>query len=62
MTYMPSTQSGVSDSDQSPEISQAFLHDEAKAKKHMKKLAKMLKRDVYLSYRKCVKYGVVTTV
>lgn len=24
------------------------------------KLAKMLKRDVYLSYRKCVKYGVVT--
>ena len=25
------------------------------------KLAKMLKRDVYLSYRKCVKYGVVTT-
>jgi ATP-dependent protease ClpP protease subunit len=24
------------------------------------KLAKMLKRDVYLSYRKCVKYGVVS--
>lgn len=44
MTYMPSTQSGVSDTDQSPEISQSFLDDEAKAKKHMKKLAKMLKK------------------
>lgn len=44
MTYMPSTQSGVSDSDQSPEISQAFLDEEAKAKKHMKKLAALLKK------------------
>ena len=44
MTYMPSTQSGVSDTDQSPDISQEFLDEEKKSKKHMKKLAKLLKK------------------
>ena len=61
MTYMPSTQSGVSDSDQSPTISAAFLDDEAKSKKHMKKLAKLLKKsskaqdalDAKVSIRAC---------
>jgi len=44
MTYMPSTQSGVSDTDRSPDISQEFLDEEKKSKKHMKKLAKLLKK------------------
>ena len=44
MTYMPSTQSGVSADDQSPSIPAAFLDDEEKAKKRMKKLAKLLKK------------------
>jgi len=44
MTYMPSTQSGVSDQDQSPTLSKEFLDDEEKSKKHMKKLAKLLKK------------------
>ena len=44
MTYMPSTHSGVSDTDQSPDISQEFLDEEKKSKKHMKKLAKLLKK------------------
>jgi hypothetical protein len=44
MTYMPSTQSGVSAQDQSPEISGKFLADEERSKKHMKKLAKLLKK------------------
>jgi len=44
MTYMPSTQSGVSDQDQSPDLPQTFLDDEAKSKKHMKQLLKMLKK------------------
>jgi hypothetical protein len=44
MTYMPSSQSGVSDQDQSPDLSPEFLDEEAKSKKHMKKLAKLLKK------------------
>lgn len=44
MTYMPSTQSGVSDQDQSPDLPQTFLDDEAKSKKNMQKLLKMLKK------------------
>jgi hypothetical protein len=43
MTYMPSTQSGVSAADQSPDLPVSFLDDEDKSKKRMKKLAKMLK-------------------
>ena len=44
MTYTPSTQSGVSDKDQSPDLPASFLDDEKKSKKRMKKLAKLLKR------------------
>lgn len=44
MTYMPSTQSGVSATDQSPDLPMAFLDEEAKSKRHMKKLAKLLKK------------------
>jgi len=44
MTYMPSTQSGVSAADQSPDLPRAFLDDEAKSHKRMKKLAKLLKK------------------
>lgn len=44
MTYMPSTQSGVSDEDQSPTLSKEFLDDEARSKRRMKKLAKLLKK------------------
>jgi hypothetical protein len=44
MTYMPSTQSGVSDQDQSPDLPQSFLDGEARSKRRMKKLAKLLKK------------------
>jgi len=44
MTYMPSTQSGVSATDKSPSIGNEFLKDEAQSKRHMKKLAKLLKK------------------
>ena len=44
MTYMPSTQSGVSDQDQSPTLSKEFLDDEDRSKRRMKKLAKLLKK------------------
>jgi hypothetical protein len=44
MTYMPSTQSGVSDEDQSPTLSKEFLDDEDKSKRRMKKLAKLLRK------------------
>ena len=44
MTYMPSTQSGVSDEDQSPSLSKEFLDDEDKSKRRMKKLAKLLRK------------------
>jgi hypothetical protein len=44
MTYMPSTQSGVSAEDQSPTLSKEFLDDEARSKRRMKKLAKLLKK------------------
>lgn len=58
MTYMPSTQSGVSDEDQSPTLSKEFLDDEDKSKRRMKKLAKLLRKsakkqdllDVEVSY------------
>jgi len=43
MTYMPSTQSGVSSTDQ-PIATGNFLKDESKSKRHMKKLAKLLKK------------------
>jgi hypothetical protein len=44
MTYMPSTQSGVSDEDQSPTLSKEFLDDEARSQRRMKKLAGLLKK------------------
>lgn len=44
MTYVPSTRSGVSVQDQSPEISGKFLADEERSKKRMKTLAKLLKK------------------
>jgi hypothetical protein len=44
MTYMPSTQSGVSDQDQSPDLPKAFIDDEAKSERHMKSLKKLLKK------------------
>ena len=44
MTYTPSTQTGVSDKDQSPAIPTGFLDDEKKSKKRMKRLAKLLKK------------------
>ena len=44
LQYIPSTQSGVSDQDQSPDLPQTFLDDEAKSKKNMQKLLKMLKK------------------
>jgi hypothetical protein len=44
ITYMPSTQSGVSGTDQSPDLPVAFLDDEARSKKKMKKLLKLLRK------------------
>jgi len=44
MTYMPSTSSGVSAEDQSPEIPAYFLDEEAKSEKRMKRLMHVLKK------------------
>lgn len=44
MTYMPSTSSGVSAEDQSPEVPAYFLDEEAKSEKRMKKLRHVLKK------------------
>jgi len=44
MTYTPTTTSGVSATDQSPDIPKSFLDEEAKSQKRMKRLKDVLKK------------------